>query len=705
LGQRGGASSDHHSHGRFQGPCAGHAVSSGAGWDVDGDLARISGCASGVLGSHFWFVSSRRSLSGRWPSPVGKGLVPWPAERGPHHGPGHSGVDPLWEQVLLAGTVVVAALGALVLATGHTSALVFKGGWPNYAGMDVPGVLWRFLEDPLDPADAWEPVNRGAAIPGAAAWWSTGVALSAMAAIPVVALLRSADQRGSASGRWARWWELRRLWIRRGRRGRLVVGTSGGRKVAVESRHSLLVFGPTQSRKTTALAIPAILEWPGPVVATSTKGDLVDDTIGWRSRMGDVHIFDPAGATRFTASGWSPLAECHTWLGATRTAWELAMAGKAAVGGGMALADFWFTSASKALAPYLFAAAKGGRRIDQVAHWIDREERDEVLSLLRHLHPDAVLVHEATFRREDRARSSLFQVMQQILGVYLDPRVAASAARHDISAPALIDGGSHTLYVTAPHHDQARLRPLFATLIGQVITAVYERVAATGRPLSAPLLLVLDEAANIAPIEDLPTVASTAAAMGLQLVTVFQDLAQVKGRYPAAAGTIVNNHRAKLMLPGVSDVDTLELMSRLAGDQEVDRDSVTVDLGGRRSTTRATHWRRLLPPELARQLADGHGVLVYGNMPPIQLRLRPWYRDRRLRHRGRTAVDELQSTPGARSVPTTETSPPRPAMPSQRSDPAVGQTEDAESPGTVTALDAARARLRQRPTRPPGGEP
>ena len=156
------------------------------------------------------------------------------------------------------------------------------------------------------------------------------------------------------------------------------------------------------------------------------------------------------------------------------------------------------------------------------------------------------------------------------MGVYLDPSVASSAEQSEIVAAELLDGGAHTLYVTAPAHDQARFRPLFATVIRQVLTEVFER-ASGGQPLPAPLLVVLDEAANIAPVEDLPTVASTASALGLQLVTVFQDLAQIKGRYGDAAGTVVNNHRAKLFLPGISDLDTLDLASRLAGEHETEK--------------------------------------------------------------------------------------------------------------------------------------
>ncbi len=42
---------------------------------------------------------------------------------------------------------------------------------------------------------------------------------------------------------------------------------------------------------------------------------------------------------------------------------------------------------------------------------------------------------------------------------------------------------------------------------------------------------MLDEAANVAPIPDLDALASTGAGQGIQLVTVFQDIAQVNARY------------------------------------------------------------------------------------------------------------------------------------------------------------------------------
>jgi type IV secretory pathway TraG/TraD family ATPase VirD4 len=186
--------------------------------------------------------------------------------------------------------------------------------------------------------------------------------------------------------------------------------------------------------------------------------------------------------------------------------------------------------------------------------------------------------------------------------------------------------------------------------------------------------------------------------MGLQLVTVFQDVAQIKGRYGDAAGTIVNNHRAKLFLPGISDLDTLDLTSRLVGEHETERDSVTRDISGRRSNTTASHWRRLLPPELARQLKDGEGVLLYGNLPSIRVRLRPWYRNRALRQRARHPQDQLSPREPSHGTPTAA----RPVTPPPASRQAPAPSPSQVLPPNVSPLDAARERLRRSPA--PGGD-
>ena len=156
---------------------------------------------------------------------------------------------------------------------------------------------------------------------------------------------------------------------------------------------------------------------------------------------------------------------------------------------------------------------------------------------------------------------------------------------------------AHTLYLCAPAHDQRWLRGYFTALTQAVLAHAFVSATKSGRPLDPPLLVVLDEAAHIAPLAELDGLAATCASHGIQIVTIWQDLAQVRGRYGARAPTVLNNHRAKLFLPGIADPDTLEYASRLIGDEEASHPSVTRDPTGRRSTTSTTGPRRLLPPE------------------------------------------------------------------------------------------------------------
>jgi len=396
----------------------------------------------------------------------------------------------------------------------------------------------------------------------------------------------------------------------------------------------VLVFGPTQSHKTTGFAVPAILGWHGPVVAASVKVDLLEDTVGHRSRLGDVHCFDPTGVTGRQATSWSPLPMARTWPGARRAAATLTEVGRAQTGT-MADGDFWYATAARMLAPLLFAAATSGRSMADVVHWVETGEESEVLALLHRAGvPEAVDAVTSAFAKEERQRSSIVTTVETLLEPF-----AGSSPR---GAPELDPGrllvGSDTLYLCAPAHDQRRLTPLFVGVLRDVLDRAYDRVARTRRPLDPPLLVVLDEAANIAPVPDLDGLAATAAGHGIQLVTVWHDLAQITARFGPRATTVVNNHRAKLFLSGISDPSTLDYASHLIGEEEFQATATTA--GGRSgaSSTRSPVTRRLAPPDALRRVAPGTGVLVYRDLPPARLTLRTWFDDPWLSARAATDV-------------------------------------------------------------------
>jgi type IV secretion system protein VirD4 len=436
--------------------------------------------------------------------------------------------------------------------------------------------------------------------------------------------------------------------------GRLIVGRAHRRLLAAERGQSVLVVGPTQSGKTSGLAVPAILEWEGPVVAASVKSDLVRHTMRWRARSGAVHVYDPSGSTDLPGASWSPLVAARTWEGARRTARSLTEVARTSTGA-LTDGDFWYATAAKLLAPLLFAASASGGDMADVVRWVDTQEVDEVFdALVATGHGAAMQAARASWTRDERQRSAVYSTAETVVEAFAEPVVQAHSTTHgttdaapglfswsgpDHPAPAprvdpdaLLDDGG-TLYLCAPAHDQRRLRPLFATVVTQVIEAAYTRVARHGCPLDPPLLVVLDEAANVAPLAELDGLASTAAGHGVQLVTVWQDLAQIHSRYGTRAGSVINNHRVKVFLSGIADPATLEHASTLIGDAETRTLSTTMDGFGASSHTDAPVMRRLVPADALRRLAPGHGVVVSGHLPPARVALRPWQEDDMLRVR------------------------------------------------------------------------
>ncbi len=113
---------------------------------------------------------------------------------------------------------------------------------------------------------------------------------------------------------------------------------------------------------------------------------------------------------------------------------------------------------------------------------------------------------------------------------------------------------------------------------------------------------MLDEAANVAPLAELDVLASTAAGHGVQLVTVWQDLAQLQARYGTRAGSVVNNHRVKVFLSGIADPGTLEHASSLIGETEL-RTWPTTD--GRSGRPVAHRLARVAPTGAGRRAATG----------------------------------------------------------------------------------------------------
>jgi len=558
--------------------------------------------------------------------------------------PGAGRTEELLLAIILTAAGAIVAAGTLLWLAATLACLLTHGHGAHLPVSDGPRLLLDTLTHPAAPT---------ADLPGATPvpiplYYLTAVLLFAAATVAgIVTAVRVARWRADAPTRerdrsrvWARPHQLRPLLVRTPLPPhRVLLGALGTRPVAAEARRSVLVVAPTQAGKTTRYVIPTAARWRGPMLITTVKTDVLAATYRTRRHVtrGKTYVFDPTGSLantpEVTCARWSPLLTCRTYPDAELTARWLIQA--AADHRPDVNATFWETLAGKLLAPLLFAAARTEATMTTVAHWLDQRNNTEVRGILAQLRDrDAQDAWNASWTREQRQRDSVIATAESLLTAFTTPTVRTATTISPgvpIIDPETVLDENATVYLVAASHDQDRLSPLFAALVSAIIRAAQTRYATSGVPLDPPLMVMLDEAAHIAPLRELPTLAATGAGQGIQIVSVFQDHAQIEHRYGKRARSVLVNHTARVFLPGSADPKTLDDVSQLIGDHAARRESVSIDNDGRTSKARTEHDQRAAPPDYLRTLPDGNAVVLYGRTPPMRLTTLPWYADPTLR--------------------------------------------------------------------------
>ena len=70
---------------------------------------------------------------------------------------------------------------------------------------------------------------------------------------------------------------------------------------------TLIISAPQEGKS--AKAAGSVIDAPGPVVATSIRGDLIAATAGLRQKVGQLHVFNPEGVGEYGSTfAWNPVA-------------------------------------------------------------------------------------------------------------------------------------------------------------------------------------------------------------------------------------------------------------------------------------------------------------------------------------------------------------------------------------------------------------
>jgi type IV secretory pathway TraG/TraD family ATPase VirD4 len=409
------------------------------------------------------------------------------------------------------------------------------------------------------------------------------------------------------------------------------LGRVRGAELWCSVEDSALLVGPPRMGKGLHVVIPWVLDAPGPVVTTSTRPDTLAVTYGARARSGPVAIFDPQQLAGLPGVlRWSPVRGCE----APRTAMVRArgLAAGAGFGRSVSDADFWSGQTEIALRCLLHAAALDGRRVLDLYRWsINPATADDAIAILSR-HSDAADGWadslDAAVHADPRTRDSIWLGVRQALAALADPDVLAAVdpGPEDCFDPSTFLAESGTLYLLASAVASGSCAPLVAAFVEDITeTARASAARATGARLDPPLLLALDEIANLTPLPSLPSLMAEGGGSGITTLAVLQSLAQARHRWGEhAADAIWDAATVKLILGGLGKARDLEDIARLLG--EIDEPITTITHGrhGERTHSLSTRQVPVMPASVLRTLPFGAAVLLMRRTRPAVIDLQPW---------------------------------------------------------------------------------
>ena len=428
------------------------------------------------------------------------------------------------------------------------------------------------------------------------------------------------------------------------------LGRLGRHDVYASEEDVLLEIAGPRSNKTSALVVPAVLSAVGPVVTTSNKVDVYTLTVGLRAQLGRVFVMDPqriCGAEQ--TWWWNPLAGIKDMADAQYLVTHFSQT----VGAGHERADPYFTKGAERLIGQLFVAAAHSRRnLRDVLDWLATRSETPV-GLLRRAGLDAVARGlQGTLEAPPDQRGGLYETAltalgclesEAVLSYVTPPNTWRTPPRATPIEPIAefdpwrflvgyqtLDGvpqPSDTLYLLT-REGAGTGAPVVAALVDHLLRTAAQAATARGGRVDPPVRAVLDEAANICPIKNLPDLYSYFGSMSIQAMTWLQSYQQgvhVWGR--PGMDKLWSAATIKLIGAGVHDASFCEDLSRLVGEHDVPTWSDQRGVGHRSSTLSTRRDRILAAADIA-ALPKTTAVLISAGRTPGQLTLLPWYAER-----------------------------------------------------------------------------
>ncbi len=404
----------------------------------------------------------------------------------------------------------------------------------------------------------------------------------------------------------------------------------GIRKISIKtSSRSVLVVGKSGAGKSSSVIMPSILQGRHHMVITDVDGSIYNATSGYLHSKGYniqvLNLKDVRASLQF-----NPIAFCKTDSDLKKLSEMLIETAFPDTSGESKFWEYGGQDILYFLLRFLQTQPKKYQNLSNVRHLLNHFER---LSPLVSEKSSSELFedYEGICATEQKILSSFVTTAKTALDKLAHSEVAHLTAKNTLNLKTLTKRRKAVLYVIVP---EVKLK-FYEFLLSLFYQTLFDYVQ-IHKP-KRKLFFYLDEAGNINMGKDtFPVLSTVVRRYNSSLVICVQGLAQLTKLYgKEGAETIINGSCYTKVYFGGMSVQLATELSRAFG-----RYSESLKMPDQKYSSH--HSRELLTIDELIQLKNEYALIVFGNKPPVIIKMRPYFRTWRLKSRSKRKAKPLK---------------------------------------------------------------
>ncbi len=379
---------------------------------------------------------------------------------------------------------------------------------------------------------------------------------------------------------------------------------------------NMLIVAPTRGGKG-LLAVSQLFTWKHSVLVNDLKGDLFQQTAGYRATLGEVYVIDPTGVGHRYDPLASRISEDQLYSASARLLYKPNEH------------EPIFTQRATTMLQQLFLASrKEGVPPLPYTRQITRLGLAGAAKRLHELSPELatqfldVGFEEANFT--DRFLLSAWGTLTASIKPLLTETVVRCFHGSDFKPADLMHTDRPiTVYLRWPERDLLALSPLVRLLWGSIIDELittYDKSEGRG---CKPVLLLVDEAGRTA-IPSLADHATTVVGRGISLWVAIQSLEQLRAEYGEARAQVIMDNMETQIYYRPSGQKTADYLEHCLGRKSGYARSQTLKDGDETSQGRAEQGIPLMTAQAIKQMKDEQIIGFHRRLPPFRKKRVDW---------------------------------------------------------------------------------